>query len=193
MYLKGKAIAPHVFIDEDGKKYLYYTKLDHGNKIYVVELNEDLQSVKNNTNTACIHVTEPWENSANASWTVAEGPAVLKHKGIYYLFYTANDYRNPDYNVGYATSSSPIGPWKKYEGNPVLKKSPKAVGMGSGSFVRNASGELFMFYHTHYNRNKVSPRKTVYSKCKFVSGGDNNPDVLKVANEKHFLYKTLKQ
>lgn len=191
--LKGKTIAPHVFIDDNGEKYLYYTKLDHGNKIYVARLNDDLLSVKEGTAKECLHATEPWENTdknPNPNWPITEAPAVLKHKGTYYLFYSANHYKNPDYNVGYATSSSPLGPWEKFKGNPLLDKTPKVVGMGSCTFVRNTSGEIVMFYHTHYSRKKVAPRKTAYSICEFVSGPKGQPDIFKVENKINFIYKT---
>jgi xylan 1,4-beta-xylosidase len=47
--IKGKSIAPHIFTDDDGSSYMYYTKLDGGNKIYVVKMDDDLLSVKENT------------------------------------------------------------------------------------------------------------------------------------------------
>ncbi|WP_149273550.1 hypothetical protein [Pareuzebyella sediminis] len=37
------------------------------------------------------------------NWPVTEGPTVLKHKGLYYLIYSANDFRNPDYPFGFVT------------------------------------------------------------------------------------------
>lgn len=181
--IKGKSIAPHIFTDDDGRSYMYYTKLDKGNKIHVVEMEDDLLSVKENTDKECIVVTEPWENTAknpNQKWPVAEGAAVLKHKGIYYLFYTANHYKNPDYNVGYATAPSPLGPWTKYEGNPVITQNKEAVGIGSGEFIRNPAGELLFFYHAHHNLEKVSPRRVVYSKVEFVSNEKGGPDVVKM-------------
>lgn len=190
--LEGKAIAPHVFIDDNGEIYLYYTKLDHGNKIYMAELNDDLRSVKENTARECLHVTESWENTAEVPWTVAEGPAVLKHEGTYYLFYTANDFRNPDYNVGYATAPSPMGPWTKYEGNPILNEN-KVKGAGSCEFVRNASGKLLMFYHTHNGYDQVFPRKTAYSECSFVSGEGGHPDIFEVENKTEFVYQVMQR
>ena len=54
---------------------------------------------------------------------VAEGPSVLKKEGIYYLIYSANHFESKNYGVGYATSDSPMGPWKKYEENPILQRA----------------------------------------------------------------------
>ena len=54
---------------------------------------------------------------------MAEGPSVLKKEGIYYLIYSANHFESKNYGVGYATSDSPMGPWKKYEENPILQRA----------------------------------------------------------------------
>jgi xylan 1,4-beta-xylosidase len=100
-----KQIDPFVFIDDDGKKYLYHVRLAGGNKIFVAQLKDDLSGIRPETLKECITATDEWENTARAEWPVAEGPSVLKHKGMYYLLYTANDFRNPDYAVGYANRS----------------------------------------------------------------------------------------
>ena len=87
--------------------------------IYVAELNDDLMSIKPGTLTKATLAGEEWENTARVEWPVTEGPTVLKKNNRYYLLYSANDFRNPDYAVGYAVSESPLGPWKKAEGNPI--------------------------------------------------------------------------
>lgn len=47
-------IDPFVFFDDDGKTYLYHVRLEHGNRIYVAEMNKDLRSIKKETLTPCI-------------------------------------------------------------------------------------------------------------------------------------------
>lgn len=164
-----KQIDPFVFIDDDGKKYLYHVRLTGGNKIFVAELTEDFSALKEETLRACITATEPWENTAGAAWPVTEGPTVLKHNNLYYLFYTANDFRNPDYATGYATSTSPYGPWKKFEGNPVLSRKNIGVnGTGHGDFVRDKRNNLFYVFHTHYSDSAVAPRRTAIIKTHFL-------------------------
>lgn len=163
-----KQIDPFVFIDDDGKKYLYHVRLTNGNKIFVAEMTDDFSSIKPETLKECITATEQWENTTNALWPVAEGPSVLKYKNIYYLFYTANDFRNPDYAVGYATSNSPSGPWIKHSANPVLNKKMIATnGPGHGDFFINNSQLLYVF-HTHNSKTKVGPRRTALMKAGFV-------------------------
>lgn len=176
-----KQIDPYVFIDDDGKKYLYHVRVANGgNRIFVAEMTDDLSAIKTETLTECISATETWENTANAKWPVAEGPTVLKHKGFYYLIYSANDFRNPDYAVGYAVSKSPLGPWEKYKENPILsKKTIGENGTGHGDVITNGRGEMFYVFHTHQSGTVVGPRKTALAKIAFA-GNATGADRLKV-------------
>ncbi|MBP1222510.1 glycoside hydrolase family 43 protein [Flavobacterium sp. 1355] len=156
----GNQIDPFIFIDEDGKKYLYHVRLTNGNRIFVAEINDDLQSIKPETLTECISGTLPWENTENKSWPVTEGPTVLKHNGLYYLIYSANDFRNPDYAVGYATSKSPLGPWEKSADSPVIsRKNTNQNGIGHGDVFWDKDNKMHYVLHTHYTNSAVSPRK----------------------------------
>jgi xylan 1,4-beta-xylosidase len=163
-----KQIDPYIFQDDDGKIYMYHVRLKEGNRLFVAEMKKDLSAILPETVKECINASELWENTAAAKWPVAEGPTVLKHKGLYYLFYTANDFRNPDYAVGYATSKSPLGPWEKYKGNPILSRKDIGVnGPGHGDFYSDGSGDLNYVFHTHFSENKVSKRKTAVLKASF--------------------------
>ena len=164
-----KQIDPFVFIDDDGRKYLYHVRLTNGNRIFVAELEDDLAAIKFSTLKECITATETWENTANSAWPVAEGPSLLKYHNIYYLFYTANDFRNPDYAVGYATSNSPLGPWKKYAGNPIISREIVGVnGTGHGDFLKMPNGDLQYVFHAHFSDKRVAPRRTVIIKARFM-------------------------
>lgn len=73
---------------------------------------------------------------------------ILKKGNTYYLIYSANHYESKDYAVGYATASSPKGPWTKYSGNPILRRDKEAaksvglVGTGHGAPFVCADGKL---------------------------------------------------
>jgi xylan 1,4-beta-xylosidase len=162
-----KQIDPYVFIDEDGQKYLYHVRLREGNRIYVAKINDDFTAIDTSTLRECIAAEEGWENTENATWPVAEGPTVFRHRDTYYLFYSANDFRNPDYAVGYATSEHPLGPWKKFMGNPVLNRAVTGTnGTGHGDFFHRKKRWYYVF-HTHNNNSTVAPRKTAIIPVKF--------------------------
>jgi beta-xylosidase len=155
-----KQIDPFIFA-EGGKVYLYHVRLIKGNRIFVAELSDDLSSIKENTLTECISAEAGWENTKSADWPVAEGPSILRRNGLYYLFYSANDFRNPDYAVGYATGKSPLGPWKKSADNPIISRSLLGVnGPGHGDFFLSENNQLNYVLHTHNSDTKVGPRKT---------------------------------
>lgn len=156
-----KNIDPSLFIDSDGKAYLYFVRFTGGNVIWCAELNADLKSLKEETLTKCIEAREGWERKQAV---VAEGPSVLKRDGVYYLLYSANHFESRDYAVGYATASSPMGPWKKYPGNPILRRdSEKAgglVGTGHGAPFPGKDGKYRYVYHAHANQTEVQPRSS---------------------------------
>ena len=156
----GKAIDPFVLFDTDGKIYLYHVRLQDGNRIFVAEMTDDLMGIKEETAQECIHASEPWENTAQASWSVTEGPTVLHLGNIYYMFYSANDYRNIDYAVGVATASSPYGPWVK-SSQPIINRANMGYyGTGHGDMFKDAQGQWNYVFHTHNSFTEVSPRKT---------------------------------
>ncbi|WP_343672462.1 glycoside hydrolase family 43 protein [Chitinophaga sp.] len=164
----GKQIDPFLFFDDNGKVYLYHVKLQHGNRIFVTEMKPDLSDIIPGTEKECIAGTAGWENTANSDWPVTEGPTVLKYKNTYYLIYSANDFRNKEYAVGYATSASPTGPWKKYENNPIISRHNIGYnGTGHGDVFMDNSHHMYYVLHTHRSTEKVSPRATGMIKIKF--------------------------
>ena len=184
----ARQIDPFVFIDDDGKKYLYHVRLLQGNKIFVAEMEDDLSAIKPGSLKECITAAEPWENTAHSDWPVAEGPTVVKHKNVYYLLYSANDFRNPDYAVGYATSTSPSGPWKKYKGNPIIsKKNTGWNGTGHGDLMIDNRQQLQYVLHTHFSETVAIPRRTAIIEMQFIQDDREDMDKI-VADIKSFRF-----
>ncbi|MDR1203830.1 MAG: glycoside hydrolase family 43 protein [Tannerellaceae bacterium] len=166
-----RQIDPYVFFDDDGKIYLYHVRLADGNRIFVAEMTDDLTAMKEETVTECIVAASEWENTAEADWTVAEGPTVLKHNGLYYLFYSANDFRNIDYAVGYAVAHSPYGPWEKTTDSPIISRHIIGYnGTGHGDFFQDKNGDRKYVFHIHYSDTAVSPRRTAIISADFIPG-----------------------
>lgn len=132
----GQEIDPDVFRDPvSGKFYLYW-----GNGYAAVaELNADMVTIKPET----VKVITP-----NKSYN--EGTYVFYRKGTYYLTWSENDTRSPDYQVHYATSKSPLGPWTVPAENLVLTKDANAGIYGTGHHsVLQVPGkdEWYIVYH----------------------------------------------
>ncbi len=172
-----KAIDGHFFVDDDGCVYLYYVRFNCGNVIYMSKMNDDLSGFDEENERFLLRADEEWELK---DCEVTEGPFVLKHNGKYYLTYSANHTRSEDYAIGYAVSDSPYGPFKKYEGNPVLHKTAHVNGTGHHSFVRSIDGEeLICVYHCHYSKEKFQPRMVCIDRAEFVAN-ENSDDILMI-------------
>ena len=145
--------------DDEGNPYLIYVRdcsENHVNgrnesHIYGVRLAKDLLSTEGEP----VLLTTPegeWESrSGDTRWN--EGPAVVRHDGRYYLFYSVNGYWMKEYSVSVAVSDSPLGPYVKQDNNPLLVYAEEngqvtISGPGHNAFF-TAGEELFTAYHTH--------------------------------------------
>lgn len=157
-----KNIDPFLFRDDDGKYYLYHVRFDHGNFLWVAEFNPETGKIVDGTLTRCFKNDQPWEaTDAYPSDPIMEGPTLVKIDDVYYLFYSANHFMSEDYAVGYATATSPMGPWTKNPANPIInRKLVGEKGSGHGDVFTDSEGNMKYVYHVHYNDSVVGPRRT---------------------------------
>lgn len=140
--LADTAIDAHLFEDEDGAMYLYYVQLAGGFRILVQPMANPL--TKRGEPREVIRPTARWEQMRGA---VTEGPWMLKRQGVYYLMYSGSGADGPDYAIGYATASSPLGPFTKHPGNPIVHRGDGLFGPGHHCVVTGPDGKLWMLYH----------------------------------------------
>lgn len=135
-------IDPAVFIDDDGRAYLYW-----GNKqLWWVELESDLIHLKGEKYTLDADGTMQNRDVSNVKINTVdtlpnfeEAPYVSKHNGIYYLVYAAGF---PE-SIAYATSKSATGPWK-YQG-VIMEPLPGTTTIHPAMF--DFKGKTFLAYH----------------------------------------------
>jgi beta-xylosidase len=156
------SIDSHIFFDDDGKVYLYFSNAMSTNtdpvtkkgmsEIWVVEMRPDLTSTVGDYRFL-FKPSQDWEYKKSATSYWNEGAALVKRNGIYYMMYSANNYGGGDYAVGYATSSSPLGPFVKFAKNPILTSaqcSNYVSGPGHNSVTWSPDGtEMICVYHSH--------------------------------------------
>jgi beta-xylosidase len=135
-------IDPDLFLDQDGKSYLYVSA-DAPHRIVVLPMKPDMLHAAG-PSIPLFGVTQRWENGR--SFSTVEGPFTIRHNGLYYLFYSGNDWQS-NYAMGYATGKSPTGPFTKYLGNPILRGTRHVFGPGGGSVVEGPDDRLWMAYH----------------------------------------------
>lgn len=176
----GSYIDGHIFIDDDETPYLYYVRDNYDNfigdqqisQIYVQEMAEDLLSLVGEP-TMVIEPNQEWEGlDGDIVWN--EGPFIVKNEGLYYLMYSANFYGGPHYSIGYAVSESPLGPFEKYEENPILAAdlSKGVSGPGHNSVTVGLDDEtLYAVYHIHTDpENPSGNRRPAMDRLYFEDG-----------------------
>lgn len=130
----GQSIDPYPFIDEDGRAYLYFGSTSAGG--HVVELGDDMTSLEGTPTQIVVSGYK-------------EGSAVFKRDGVYYYMFSEGDTRSEDYDVAYATGSSPLGPFEKATVNPILRKDTALgiLGTGHNSVLQLPNGDYYIVYH----------------------------------------------
>lgn len=177
---KYAAIDCHIFIDDDKQPYLYYSHNYNKDGVavgetYAAKLKDDLSSIIGEP-TFVSSASQPWECVNWEKNRCNEGPWVIKHGKKYVMTYSANDTGFDHYGIGVAEASSPLGPWKKYDDNPLLTTDRKKgiSSPGHNSIVQCPDGTLRIVYHRHADPNCKLPnwdRVVCIDKIKFTGKG----------------------
>ena len=114
---------------------------------------------------------QEWENShindfektrglkKDRRWS--EGSTVFKKniggEDYYFMTYSCNNFENEFYGVGIAYAKSPYGPFKKYDGNPIIHEiaDEHIYSTGHGSYIQINNKDYYIF---HMRDSKESDR-----------------------------------
>lgn len=121
-------IDPSVLIDKDGTAYLYYSL----NKIFVARLKPNMLEIEG----------EPRVIDNLPTKGLLEGPFVFERNGIYYLTYPHVE--NKTERLEYATSTSPLGPFK--QAGVILDEAQSGCWTVHHSIL-DYMGHSYLFYH----------------------------------------------
>ncbi|MBQ2882134.1 MAG: glycoside hydrolase family 43 protein [Clostridia bacterium] len=147
-WFDGFCIDGHWFVDDDGSVYVYMVyDYVYNNAICGVKIDMETLTPDMSTLTYILHPQEVWEKRSFGDNGTTEGPYMLKHDGLYYLVYSGNGYETDKYAMGYAVSESPLGPFERYEGNPVSCVNVTIHGPGHNSFVKLENGDIYNVFH----------------------------------------------
>ncbi|MCR5669991.1 MAG: glycoside hydrolase family 43 protein [Butyrivibrio sp.] len=173
-------IDPNLFTDDDGRMYLYFSRDcsenivngHHTSQLYCIEM-DGYTGIKEGADPVLVATPEQEWEFASGDYLWNEGPDILKHKGKYYLFYSSGCYADSTYSIGYAVSDSPMGPFTKYDKNPVIASTENVSGPGNNSFFKTLDGkELYTCYHTHTIKLIAGGnRKVTIDRCGFREDG----------------------
>ncbi|HXS69662.1 MAG TPA: family 43 glycosylhydrolase [Candidatus Polarisedimenticolia bacterium] len=149
---------PDIFVDDDGRVYVYYGCASNG-RISVVELDprDEFKVIKGPvTCFAADYAHHGWEVSGEenlgnpnadgskqmAPWV--EGSWMTKHAGIYYLQYSAPGTQFKTYADGVYTAANPMGPFTYAPSSPFSHKPTGFIaGAGHSSLVEDADQQFW--------------------------------------------------
>lgn len=153
---------PGVFIDTDGQAYLIWGggggetgKAEHDHNFRMMKLNSDMISLSGSL--IKVDIT----NNSGSDWTKSfEAPYITKRNGTYYLSYNTRGQ-----TIGYATGTSPTGPWT-YKG--VALENPKINGTNINANNNNHHGfaEFKGKWYAAYHDRRLA-----------IAKGDSKPDL----------------
>jgi len=189
------AIDAHVFIDEEGTKYLFYATdfLEHTHigTGTVVDRMLDWFTLEGNPRRVTTakydwQVYDPARaEKGGVRWHTVEGPAVIKHKGKYFEMFSGGNWKNTTYGVSFATTDDihAADEWSQFSDGekvfPILRTIPdRIVGPGHNCIVRGPNGrERYCVYHrwTEDGRVMAIDRMDFAGDRIFVVGATDSP------------------
>jgi GH43 family beta-xylosidase len=168
-------IDPEMFIDDDGKGYLYMVKFTDGNTIWVRPM-KDPSTFLGEPKYVFSSLPNTWETLDNR---VEEGPWVIKYRNKYYMMYNANHTSTNwgNYALGVAEANSPLefNHGNKYP-YPVVKSNQADLEDNNVDLLKYASKEQGNFRYTNEqpagNWNQINFDALLWQKGKAGFGSD---------------------
>lgn len=166
--LKAEGIDPGHVVDENGKRYLYFS---HGG---YVPLSDDGLSVVGEAK----HVYNGWPIPRD--WSIElfalEGPKLTRHGDYYYLTVAEGGTAGPatSHMIISARSKSPFGPWENSPYNPILRTQSKEErwwSKGHGTIFEDTKGSWWMIYHAYEKDHYNMGRQTMMEPIEWTNDG----------------------
>ncbi|MBQ8802760.1 MAG: glycoside hydrolase family 43 protein [Tyzzerella sp.] len=163
------SIDGHVFVDDDGRAYFYYSKdcsenyvegMGRISEVCVCEMSSDLLTLVGEPVTL-FGPSMDYDSIQVGDQMWNEAPYVLKQDGVYYLTYSANCYATNDYCICLAKAKQPMGPFVKYD-RPIMTCKDAAedfAGPGHNAFFRDKDGGLMASFHIQTFPDAPSPNR----------------------------------
>lgn len=156
--------------DEDGKLYLIWKEDGNSVKkptpIWAMEMNESRTQLLGEKK-------ELFRNDAAWEGNLVEGISMMRHGDYLYAFYAGAGCcgRACSYGVGVARAKRLLGPWEKFQGNPVMAAGKDWKCPGHGTPIEK-DGKHYFLYHAYQSESNVyAGRQGVLSELSFTKDG----------------------
>ncbi len=161
IYLKNKnQIDPAVFIDDDGQAYYLWGQF----QAKIAKLKPNMTEI--DTTTIVDNLITEKEHFFH------EGGYMVKRNGIYYFIYADMSRKGMPTCIGYATSRSPLGPFK-YGGVIVDNDGCDPANWNNHGSIVEFKGKWYVFYHRTTN-GVINSRKACIEPINFNQDGSIN-------------------
>lgn len=131
---EARQIDPSVFIDDDGQAYMTWGQFE----CKMAKLKPNMREIDPQTIQTAV-ITEKEHH-------FHEGSQLIKRNGIYYLIYADISRRGRPTSLGYATATSPFGPYT-YRGVIIDNFGSDPVAWNNHGSLVEVNGQWFVFYH----------------------------------------------
>ena len=128
-----QGIDPAVFRDDDGKVYLYWGQI----RSCAAQLTDDLTKIREDT--LVTNLLNEWDHGFH------EGSSIRKIGDTYYAVFSDMSRGRPT-SLGYATSASPLGPFR-YRGIIVDNDGCDPATWNNHGSIECVDGQWYVFYH----------------------------------------------
>jgi beta-xylosidase len=156
--------------DENGKLHIVWKEdansVGKPTPIWASELNEERTALVGEKKEL-FRNDAPWEKN------LVEGVSMIKHGEYYYAFYAAAGCCGAtcSYLSGVARSKKLLGPWEKYQQNPVLTNTENWICPGHGTPVEK-DGKYYFLYHGYDKKsNAFTGREGLLQEFTFTADG----------------------
>ena len=143
------SIDPSFVRDTNGTPYLIWKEDGNSERkptpIWAQPLTEDLLHLTGEKTQLIVNDPDSWEGG------VVEAPYILRHAGLYYMFYAGNGCCGTkcNYAEGVARAEHLLGPWEKNPANPVILPNRVWRCPGHGTAVETPQGDDYFLYHAY--------------------------------------------
>jgi len=151
-------IDPAVFVDDNGQAYIYWGQFD---EVRAARLSDDMMSIDVTTMVQPLSVLEH---------AFHEGSSMRKRNGIYYYLFADTSRRDDRPTcLGYATSDSPLGPFK-YQGIIIDNYNCDPHVWNNHGSIELFDEQWYVFYHRS-TRASCYSRRVCVEKISFTEEG----------------------
>jgi len=156
--------------DKAGRLYMIWKEDGNSVKkptpIWAMEMKEDRTALIGEKKEL-FRGDQPWENG------LVEGVSMIRHGSYYYAIYAAAACCGIkcNYGTGIARSKDLLGPWEKYDKNPVLASTPEWTCPGHGTAVEKDGKYYFLYHGYSTGENVFAGRQGLLQEFEFTNDG----------------------